>query len=109
MDEPSMRRVSRSLLGNKHKLEVVVAIATVLDEGLQDFYPRLISQRVPAAADNQVNDVIKQLEAGGLLIPVEDKADQLRNRYRARESSYWRLCQVLLEELREASWELDES
>lgn len=99
-----MRRVSRGLLGNQHKLAIAAAIADALAEGVQDFYARQISRQVVMAADNQVGDVFRQLYASGLLIPVEEKGDQLRKLYRTRESSYWNLCRVLRDELKEAVW-----
>lgn len=105
MDETSMRRVSRGMLGNQHKLEIVAAIADVLAEGAQDFYARQISKAVPSAADNQVSDVFKQLHEAGLLIPVEEKGDRLRKLYRARESEYWTMCRALRHDLLAAAWE----
>lgn len=108
MDEASARRVSRGMLGNQHKLDIVCAIADTMNEGQQDFYTRQIAKRVREAADNQVGDVVRQLLAAGLLLPVEDKADHLRKRYRARTSAYWEMCRVLRDELREATWDADD-
>ncbi|OBK25579.1 hypothetical protein [Mycobacterium asiaticum] len=105
MDEDAIRNVSRGLFGNKHKLEIIAAIAEVIAEGESDFYPRRISKLVPEAADNQVGSVIEQLRSGGLLIPVTDKVDLQKHRFRARDSGIWELAQSLLSELAAASWD----
>jgi hypothetical protein len=105
VDQEAARSVSRGVFGNKHKLEIIVAIAAILADGEGDFYPRMISKLVPDAADNQVGKVIRQLHCAGLLIPVTDKADLQKHRFRARESNVWELAQSLLTELRSASWD----
>jgi hypothetical protein len=108
MDDDAMRDVSKGLFGNRHKLEVIAAIAGAVAEGFQDVYPRMISKRLSEAADKQVVDVFNQLEKGGLLIPITDKADLQKHRYRPRESNVWDSARALLEELRAASWHPDE-
>jgi hypothetical protein len=109
VDNPDIRGVSRGLLGNMHKLEIIAAIAKVIADGEQDFYPRRISKLVPEAADNQVRTVIAQLHSAGLLIPVIDKTDLKKHRFRARECSVWQLGLSLLSELSSASWEPPET
>ncbi|ORV88627.1 hypothetical protein [Mycolicibacterium iranicum] len=108
MDDEALRSVSRGLLGNKHKLEVLAAIAEAFAEGAQDVYPRMISKMVGDAADKQVNEIFTQLRNGGLLVRVEDKTDQQKHRYRARETSAWEAARTLVEELRAAAWSPDE-
>ncbi len=104
MDDAALRGVSRALFGNRHKLEVIAAIAEAFAEGAQDVYPRMISKTVAEAADKQVGEVFSQLHSGGLLIRVDDKTDLQKHRYRTRDSTVWDMAQALLEELRTASW-----
>ena len=105
MDEAAVRNVSRGLFGNKYKLEIIAAIAAVLADGGDDFYARGISKLVPAAADNQVGKVIQQLHAAGLLIPLADKMELQKRRFRARQSVVWEMAQSLLDELTAAAWD----
>ena len=107
MELDSLRRVSRGLFGNQHKLEVIAAIGDAIDDGEQDVFSRQIAKRLPDAADNQVRDVVIQLASSGLLMRVEDKTDQLRHRYRPRDSACWSACRELRDELRAAAWEAD--
>jgi hypothetical protein len=110
MDDNALRAVSKGLFGNRHKLEILSAIAEIFADGGQDVYPRMVSRMVQEAADNQVGDVFNQLHSGGLLIPITDKADLQKHRYRARESGIWDAALALTEELRGARWdpELDQ-
>lgn len=108
MDGDALRRVSRGLFGNRHKLEVIAAIAQAFAEGAQDVYPRMISKVVTEAADKQVGEVFTQLHSGGLLIPVDDKADLQKHRYRARDSGIWEAAQSLVDELRAAAWSAED-
>lgn len=108
MDDEALRDVSRGLFGNRHKLEVIAAIASATAAGAEDVYPRMISKKVPEAADKQVVDVFNQLHKGGLLIPVVDKTDRQKHRYRPRESGVWDIALELLRELRGAPWAPDE-
>ena len=108
MDDEALRGVSKGLLGNRHKLEVIAAIANEFADGAQDVYPRMISKRVPDAADKQVGEIFAQLRTGGLIIPVSDKEDLQRHRYRARNSTLWEAITELLEELRAADWSPDD-
>jgi hypothetical protein len=105
MDDNALRDVSRGLFGNRHKLEVIGAIAEALAGGAQDVYPRMISKMLRDAADNQVAEVFTQLHKGGLLIPVTDKTDVQKHRYRPRESGVWDAALGLREELRAAPWD----
>lgn len=105
LEDDALRNVSRGLFGNRHKLEVIAAIATAVAQGAQDVYPRMISKKLSEAADKQVLEVFNQLHRGGLLIPVEDKTDYQKRRYRHRESSVWDTARILLEELRSAPWD----
>lgn len=105
MDDNAYRAVSKGLFGNRHKLEVLCEIANAIADGEQDVYPRMISRKVINAADNQVGDVFNQLHRGGLLIPVADKADAQKHRYRARESAIWEMLRDFSTELRAAPWD----
>jgi hypothetical protein len=105
MDKHALRAVSKGLFGNRHKLEVLGAIAETIAGGEQDVYPRMISKMLSDAADNQVGEVFNQLHKSGLLIPVTDKTDLQRHRYRARESDLWEMVRALVDELRAASWD----
>jgi hypothetical protein len=104
VDDDALRDVSRGIFGNRHKLEVIAAIATAVAEGAQDVYPRMISKKLSEAADKQVLEVFNQLIKGGLLIPVADKTDHQKHRYRARENGVWDAARALLDELRAAPW-----
>jgi|ERR1700730_124592 len=108
MDGNALRAVSKGLFGNRHKLEILSAIAEALADGAQDIYPRMVSRMVREAADNQVGDVFNQLHNGGLLIPITDKTDLQKHRYRARDSAVWDMVRELVTELRAASWEPEE-
>lgn len=105
MDSEAIRAVSKGLFSNRHKLEVMCAIADAIADGAQDVYPRMISKRVPEAADNQVGVVFGQLHKSGLLTPLEDKTDLQKHRFRARESGVWESARAFLEELRAAPWD----
>jgi hypothetical protein len=105
MDDNALRDVSKGLFGNRHKLEAIGAIAEVLVEGAEDVYPRMISKMLRDAADNQVGEVFTQLHRGGLLIPITDKTDAQKHRYRPRESGVWDAALALMEELRAAPWD----
>lgn len=105
MTQPRHRAVSKGLFGNRHKLEVLGAIAETIAGGEQDVYPRMISKMLSDAADNQAGEVFNQLHKSGLLNPVTDKTDLQRHRYRARESDLWEMVRALVDELRAASWD----
>ncbi|QQW33529.1 hypothetical protein [Mycobacterium marinum] len=105
MDDNALRAVSKGLFGNRHKLEVISAIAEVNAGGAPDVYPRMISKMLRVAADNQVGEVFTQLLRGGLLIPVMDKQDAQKHRCRPRESGVWQAALALMEELRDAQWD----
>ncbi|MCX2929263.1 hypothetical protein ORI20_03180 [Mycobacterium sp. CVI_P3] len=109
MDNEALRDVSRGLFGNRHKLEVIAAIARMLAAGVQEVYPRMVSKKVTEAADKQVVEVFNQLEKGGLLIPVADKTDRQQiHWYRPRESGVWEIALALVDEFRAAPWTPDE-
>ncbi|MEZ0053707.1 hypothetical protein ABIA30_004740 [Mycobacterium sp. MAA66] len=108
MDDEALRNVSKGLFGNRHKLEVIAAIGDAIVDGAQDVYPRMISKTLRDAADKQVGEIFTQLRCGGLLIPVADKTDLQKHRYRARESEVWEVARNLLAELQAAAWRPDE-
>ncbi|OKH84227.1 hypothetical protein EB75_05420 [Mycobacterium sp. ST-F2] len=87
---------------------MIAAIGDAIADGAQDVYPRMISKTLRDAADKQVGEIFTQLRSGGLLIPVVDKTDLQKNRYRARESEVWEAARNLLAELRLAAWRPDE-
>jgi hypothetical protein len=104
VEDASLREVSRGLLGNQHKLDVVAVIPDMVEQGTDTFYSRQVSKQVPEAADNQVSKIISQLHEAGLLLPAEGEEERLRKRYRVRSSSYWSACRTIREELRAARW-----
>ena len=90
-----VREVSRAVFGSAHRLEVAAAIA---DAKGKPVYSRQISERINAKP-NQVGEVLRHFERGGLLQRLPTRGGRDPQRLQPSNSRFWALCQGYLSDL----------
>lgn len=86
---------SRAIFGNRHRLELLAAIATFG----RPFYARELAERL-GVADNLVGPQLRRLHEAGLL---DKRTDGGVTRYEPSATGLWRLASELVAELRDSS------
>jgi hypothetical protein len=84
-----IRALSRPLFGSKYALEALVLIA--LEER---FFQGQISTATGCGA-NQIGELLRRLEHGGLIEPLSHEPGQTRKYFRRRPSPVWDFCTTL--------------
>jgi hypothetical protein len=88
-----VRKASKRLFGNADRLEVAAAVA---DAATGEIYEKHLAG-VTGLDASRVGTQLRQLASVGLLKPLPKTSDR-RQRYRRRESSYWKASTDLLGE-----------
>lgn len=92
----SVRQVSKSLLGNRLRLELAVLIAQAESEVV---FGRQLSREL-GIGDNQALSELRRLRDAGLLDELPAVEGQLRRYFRRRPSAFWDFTVQMVDEIR---------